>query len=262
MRPRFPIRDSPLVEIGQASFARLVAIQFVDRAIALGSLAFTALVPLLLIAAAYIPGADGLASELIDRFHLTGPTAAAVDQLFAQPDDVQQAISWIGVLVLVGASLSFTRGLQRIYEAAWRLPSRGWRGSRAGLEWIGGIVLWTTVFASARTWLIDRTGPVGTLVVLLGGNALLWVWSPYVLLARRLPWRTLVPSGLVTSLAMTAYSIGSVVYMPGAIDQSASRYGSIGIAIALVSWLVGLGFALTASAGIGAVLGERYPRPA
>jgi membrane protein len=262
MRPRFRIRDHPLFEIAQASLARLVAMQFVDRSIALGSLAFTALAPLLLIAAAYVPGTDGLASELIERFHLTGATAAAVDQVFAQPDDVQQAISWIGVLVLVGASLSFTRGLQRVYEAAWRLRSRGLRGSPAGLEWIAGIVLWTTVFATAREWLIDRTGPLGTLVVLLAGNALLWVWSPYVLLARRVPWRALVPSGLLTSLAMTAYSIGSVVYMPGAIDQSAARYGSIGIAIALVSWLVGVGFALTTSAAVGAVLGERYQRPA
>jgi membrane protein len=56
---------------------------------------------------------------------------------------------------------------------------------------------------------------------------------------------------------MTAFSIGSVIYMPEAIAASAGHYGSIGVAIALVSWLVGAGFALVACAGVGAVLGEQ-----
>ena len=45
--------------------------------------------------------------------------------------------------------------------------------------------------------------------------------------------------------------------MPKAISDSADQFGTIGIAIALVSWLVVIGFALTLSAAIGAVLGER-----
>lgn len=243
-------------ELVRDSLERLVEIQFVDRSIALGSLAFTAIVPLLVIAAAYVPGTDGLADELVDRFHLTGSTAALVRQVFAQPDDVRQSLSLLGLLLLVGASLSFTRGLQRIYEHAWRLEVRGWRGSQAGLIWIGGIVLWSTVFASAREWLLGLTGPLASLVVLLTGNALLWLWSPWILLARRVDWRALLPTALLTSAAMTAFSVGSVLYMPEAIEQSAARYGSIGIAISLVSWLVGLGFALTICAAVGAVLGE------
>jgi membrane protein len=65
-----------------------------------------------------------------------------------------------------------------------------------------------------------------------------------------------VPTALLTSFAMTAISVGSVIYMPGAIGRAATHYGPIGIAIALVSWLVGIGFALTLSAGVGAVLGD------
>jgi hypothetical protein len=52
--------------------------------------------------------------------------------------------------------------------------------------------------------------------------------------------------------------------MPAAIGRSAVHYGPIGIAIALVSWLVGVGFALTVSAAVGAVLGssaDDEPRP-
>jgi membrane protein len=255
-----PIRGRSVLaraaELTRAILDRLVEIQWVDRSIALGSLAFTALVPLLVITAAYMPGADGIADELIDRFHLHGSTADLVRQVFAQPDDVKQSLSWLGVALLVGSSLSFTRALQRVYESAWRLPARGWRGTKAGLKWIGGIVLWLTVFAAVRNWLLDQTGPLGTLIILLTGDALLWLWSPWVLLSQRVHWHRLVPTALLASVAMTAFSIGSVVYMPDAIATSAEHYGSIGIAIALVSWLVGAGFALAATAAVGAVIGD------
>jgi membrane protein len=240
---------------------RLVDIQFVDRSIALGSLAFTALVPLLVIASAFLPGTNGLANELISRFHLHGSTAQLVREVFAQPDAVRQSISWLGVLLLVGAALSFTRGLQRVYERAWLLDARGLAGTRAGLTWIAGIVVWSTLFASVRDWLLDLTGPVGSLTILLAGDALLWLGSPWILLARRVDWRQLVPTALLTSVTLTAISVGSVIYMPEAIGRSATHYGPIGIAIALVSWLVGIGFALTVCAAVGAVLGGEWDQP-
>jgi membrane protein len=256
-------RLASAIALVRACLDRLVEIQFVDRSIALGSLGFTALVPLLVIAAAFLPGTstDGLANELIGRFHLHGSTAQLVRDVFAQPDAVRQSISWLGVALLVGAALSFTRGLQRVYERAWRLEARGLAGTKAGLIWIAGIVVWSTTFASARDALLDLTGPLVTLVVLLAGDAVLWLWSPWILLARRVDWRRLVPTALLTAVAMTAIGVGSAIYMPEAIGRSATHYGPIGIAIALVSWLVGVGFALTVCAGVGAVLGGEWDEP-
>lgn len=246
-----------MTALARACLERLVEIQFVERSVALGSLAFTAIVPLLVIAAAFLPGTDGLANALIDRFELRGATAELVRAVFAQPDAVRQSVSWLGLLLLLVAALSFTRALQRVYERAWRLEARGLAGTRAGLTWLAALVVWVTVFASARQWLLDRSGPIGSLVVLLAGDAALWLWSPWILLARRVHWRALVPGALLTAVAMTVVSVGSVIYMPAAITRSATHYGPIGIAIALVSWLVGIGFALTVCAAVGAVLGER-----
>lgn len=249
------------VELARASLARLVELQFVERSVALGSLAFTALVPLLVIAAAFLPGTDGLASELIRRFHLHDGTAEVVRDVFAQPDAVRQSISWFGVLLLVVAALSFTRALQRVYERAWRLEPRGLAGTRAGLIWILGVVVWVTLFSTARRGLLELTEPIWSLAILLAGDAVVWLWSPWILLSRRIAWRPLVPTALLTAVALTAISVGSVIYMPAAIDRSATHYGPIGIAIALVSWLVGIGFALTICAGVGAVLGEALVAP-
>lgn len=250
-------RLARIAELARASLARLVEMQVVERSVALGSLAFTALVPLLVIASAFLPGTDGLANELIRRFHLRGSTAEVVRDVFAQPDAVRQSVSWIGVLLLLVAALSFTRALQRVYERAWRLEARGFRGTRAGLVWIGGVVLWVTVFSAVRRGLLDLMGPVGSLAILLAGDAVVWLWSPWILLSRRVAWQALVPTAWLTAVSLTGISVGSVVYMPEAIGRSATHYGPIGIAIALVSWLVGIGFALTICAAVGAVVSER-----
>jgi membrane protein len=249
------------VELVRACLDRLVRIQFVDRAIALGSLAFTALVPLLVIVGAYAPGAHGIADTLVERFHLSGNTADLVEEVFAQPESSRGAISVVGVLLLVGSALSFTRGLQRLYELSWRLKTRGWLGTVAGLKWLAVCAVWATVFTSARTWLLDHTGPLTSLVIAIGTSAILWLLTPFLLLDGRVPWRRLLPTALLTSVGMTGLSIGSVIYMPEAFADSADRYGSIGIAIALVSWLVGIGFVLTVCAALGAVLGGETDQP-
>jgi membrane protein len=249
------------VEFVRACLDRLLRIQFVDRAIALGSLAFTAMVPLLVIVGAYAPGDNGIADTLIDRFHLTGTTADLLEEVFTQPDGSRGAISAAGVLLLVGSALSFTRGLQRLYELAWRLDTRGWKGTVAGLKWLGIVAVWFGILASARTWALDHTGPVLSLVISLGTSTALWLVTPFVLLDGRVPWRRLLPTAVLTALAMLAFSVGSVIYMPDAIAESADRYGSIGIAISLVSWLVGIGFVLVFCAAIGAILGGETDSP-
>jgi membrane protein len=247
--------------LARACVDRIVRIQFVDRSVALGSLAFTALVPLLVIVGAFVPGSDGIADTFVARFHLTGSTAELVQQVFAKPDSARGAISVAGALLLVGSALSFTRALQRLYELAWRLDPRGWFGTVAGLEWIAVVAVWATLVASVRTWLLDHTGPVASLAIVLATGALLWLLTPYILLAGRIRWQRLVPTALLTSLGMTALSVASVIYMPDAITQSADRYGSIGIAIAIVSWLVGVGFVLVCCAAVGAVLGGETDAP-
>ena len=103
-------------------------------------------------------------------------------------------------------------------------------------------------------------GVLSTVLALMLAAAA-WTATPYVLLGRRLHWRLLLPGGLLTAAAMSALAVASIVYMPHSVGSSASRYGVIGVAFALLSWLVGCGFVLVATAAAGAVLVRRGASP-
>jgi membrane protein len=241
---------------------RLVELEMVDRAVALGSQAFVALIPLLVVWAALVPGGDrnGVADSLVDRFDLTGGSADAVRRVFAQPAEVRDSVSILGAVLLVFSALSFCRALQRLYERAWRLPPLGFRGTPTQLAWLAFVVVYLSLVSGLNTAAVDWLGSGGRLAVALGTSFVLWLWTPYLLLGRRVARRSLYVTGAITAVCMTALSVASVIYMPQSITTSAERFGPIGIAVSLVSWLIGAGFVVVIAVALGAVLTERSPR--
>ena len=89
-----------------------------DRAVALASSALTALIPLTIIAGAILPdiGGKDAAQRLIDRYDLTGGGAEAVRDVLAPAAGTDTDVSVFGTLLLFVAVLSFTRGVQRMFE--------------------------------------------------------------------------------------------------------------------------------------------------
>ena len=78
-----------------------------------------------------------------------------------------------------------------------------------------------------------------------------WLWTPYILLGKRVPWHRLIPTGFVTTVCITVYSIGTAIFLPDIFTTNAERYGLIGIAFGMVTWL----FAYAAVVIVSAVLG-------
>ena len=244
-------------DFGRRCLERLVEVEFVDRSIALASLTFTSLIPLGVVLGSVTPiDSEGFASSLIRRFHLDGTSADLVRSTFAPPSDVRSTVSVVGAALLIASALSFTRGLQRVYERSWRLKGLGVRATPAGLAWLLGVAVVVSIVIPLRHVIAEATGPLLGLVVTLTTELLVWLLTPFVLLSGRVPWRALVPTAVLTAVTMDGLSVASVVYMPRAIAESAERYGTIGIAIALMSWFVAAGFVLVACAVVGSVLGE------
>jgi membrane protein len=99
-------------------------------------------------------------------------------------------------------------------------------------------------------------GPLFSATVALGFGFLLWLWTPIVLLGRRLPVRALVPGAVVSGVLMTALAYASAIYMPILIESAARRYGLIGIAFSLQGWLLTFCLVIVAGAVAGGVLSE------
>jgi membrane protein len=235
---------------------RLVEVELFDRAVALASQAFVALIPFMVVAAAVMPydQQPSFAESIVSRFHLSGDSADAVETLFASPKGVTSTLSALGLFLMVVSALSFCRAMQRLYEKAWRLPARGVRSSSSHLIWLAVAAVYASIGTTLNTTAAEWLGPTGRLVVGFALSYLLWMWTPYLLLGRRIERRALRATGILTAVGMTAFSAASLFYMPHSIESSAGQFGSIGIAIALVSWLIGAGFVLVISAALGAVL--------
>jgi membrane protein len=235
---------------------RLASMQFVDRSVGIGAQAFTTLIPLLIVYSAVVPLADAhsFADRLVNELKLSGAAAETVYQAIAPPKTVAEGVSAFGFLLLIASALSFARALQRMYETAYKLPAMGMRGTPWHLLWIALIPAYITVrpvIASISGGFIGKV--VGSLLL----AAAAWLLTPYILLGKRLSSRQLVPGAVFTAIGMTGLGIATVVYLPHSLSASARSFGTIGIAFAILGWLVGGGFVLAASSAAGAVTLER-----
>jgi membrane protein len=241
---------------------RYVAIRGTERALVIGGQCFTAIIPLLIVVVTLTSSADGeaLARSINMRFHLTGAAEDAVNTLFGKPPGAESAITLGSVILLIASGLSLSRTLQRTYEAAWELSPRGLRGTLNGLAALG-ILLSQIMLLSLLASLL-RSVPAGSVLTFLVRAALavgLWLALQYVLLARRIPWRRLVPGALVAGLGQQLVTAASAVWMPHLITTNTARYGVIGVAFALLSWLLVVAFVLVAAAAVSGELGRATP---
>lgn len=235
----------------------LLRINIVDRALALSSKGFVVLIPLSILTGAVVQG-ESLGDELVDRFGLTGRGAEAAETLFESPDVVKAGVSVFGLLFLIFGALSLARGIERIYLDSWNLQAAEGSILRR-LGWIASITGFLAITDPVRD-LLDAVGlPVSARIVGLGLSTVLWLWTPYLLLAQRLTWQRLLPTALLTAGATTALGAASLIYMPTMVTENATRYGLIGVAFALVSWLFTYSCAVIGAIVIGAVLAGRTP---
>jgi membrane protein len=244
---------SVLLDIGKRSLERFVELESFDRAMALAGQTFAALMPLMIVLGAVTPaGGKDLADGLVDRFELSGATASTVQASVSQPTEIPGTVSAFSAFVLVVSALSFTRALQRLYVRAWRLPKLGMYGNAWGL-------LWLTCFAGF--WCLQ---PVivglfdGTIAVLIAValSAVLWLFTPWILVGKRIPWPRLLPQALLTTLGLTLFTAASAIYMPRTVSSASEQFGFIGVAFALLSWLFVGALILVVGAAFGAVLVE------
>jgi membrane protein len=77
---------------------------------------------------------------------------------------------------------------------------------------------------------------------------------PWILISGAVAPRRLLPGALVFAVVMVAVRPASAIWLPHALDVSADRYGSIGVAFTYLAWLYVVSFCFLAAAVLGQVI--------
>ncbi|NUP47952.1 MAG: ribonuclease BN [Catenulispora sp.] len=227
----------------------------IDRCFAVAAQIFITAIPMAIAVSAFLPSAlrDRVRRSVSDQLGIEGAASQAVSAFFDGEDSLRDAIGVIGLLVALISATSLTRRLQRIYEHQWRLPP-GRMASSAG-RWALWIVVWVAVLAAQGP---VRSGRGALLVVGWAASAtmsvLLWWWTPHLLLLRRVGWRALAPTALLTGLGQAAVGLGSRAVMPTVTGRSVSEYGPFGLVLSLMTWLLVVAGVIVIGAGAGRIL--------
>jgi membrane protein len=227
------------------------------QATVLAAQAFTSLIPFMVVVAALAPGESDIADRIVERFDLSGASARSVQQLFASAGETQSAVTWVSVIILLLSALSFTRALQRLFQRSYGYDPGGLRrDAQRGVGWMVALAVWLVVSSPLKGALEDVGGPVFAVALSTVTGFVLWLGTPVLLLGER-DWRRLAPGAAVSGVLGALFGVASAIYVPIAMTWSADRYGLIGIAFALQSWLLVLAFLVVAGAVVGATVVER-----
>jgi membrane protein len=254
---RLPAIPRGVVDFGLRSLRRFIDMEGAQQATVIAAQAFTSLIPFLVVASAFGPGDEDLADRIVERFSLDGSSARSVHALFNSAGEVESAVTWVGVVILVLATLSFTRAMQRMFQRAYGTAPGGPRDMLRGLVWLAGFAAWITLSSPLRDTFRDVGGLLVALTVSGAIGLVLWLGTPMILLGVR-DWRRLLPGAIVSGVLGAVAGVASGIYIPILLKWSADKYGLIGIAFSMQSWLLVIAFVVVIGAVVGAVASELY----
>jgi uncharacterized BrkB/YihY/UPF0761 family membrane protein len=233
-----------------------------DRSIALASGALTALIPLTIVTSALSSrlGGKGTADRIIARYELTGGGAEAVKDIFSPPSGTNTSVGVIGFLFLMVAVLSFSRGVQRLFEQTWELNPLSVRNTFNGLLWIAGLTLYVALGGLLRATLGHGRLELTATLLDVPLSVIFLIWSGWVLSAKRIPRHALVPFAVVGAALSAVYSVGATVYLPHLFSTYATRYGVIGAVFAMISALFCVMVIAVGSAAAGREIRDELDR--
>jgi membrane protein len=209
--------------------------------------AFLTLFPLVLVGIAVIGflavGSEDLAERIVDNLGLTGRAAETITDAVDTAQKSRRVASVVGVLGLLWTGLGLAGAVTYAYNTVWQVQARGLKDRLIGLTWLAGLgVLLGATFAASSVieWI---GGGVTALVVAVGIalNSVLFLWTSWMLPARRIPLRALVPSAVLGGVALEILKVVGTLIVPRLVADSSALYGSIGVVFAILLWLLFFG---------------------
>jgi membrane protein len=161
------------------------------------------------------------------------------------------------------SAYAWPTALQRGYEIAWGVTSKGWRGLWRPLVWLTAFVAAGAVLlVLPRSALVD---PWRTIVLLALWTPVIFVWSwwtQHFLLRGAVGWRQLLPGAVAMTIGLVGLRVFAAVWLSRGIAYNYERYGPLGIVFMLLTWLIALSIVMLGGPVLGAALHERRKQEA
>ena len=93
-------------------------------------------------------------------------------------------------------------------------------------------------------------------VISLATTSALWWFTGWFLLLGEVRWRVLLPSAVITSIAMAGFGVSATIWMPNVVTRNEAQFGFFGVALALVTWFSGAAICVLVGACAGPVFAE------
>ena len=197
---------------------RMLEIEFVDRSVALAGKAFVSFFPLVIVVAAFVPERirSSIVTAVAARLGVRGDALMLFREGFASSDDVRKATGVLGLVLTIFFATSFTTALQRVYLRAWRRPpSRAGAGAYGrGAVWLLAMLATLAILGALRGVFDEGLGSGLLVIVGLAVTSGLWWFTAWFFLQGEVRMRVLVPTGLVTGIALGGYALSAQVWMP------------------------------------------------
>jgi len=237
-----------------AGTVRAVArLEIFDRSMTLSAQLFTSIFPLLILSAVLLGRhAD---DRIADITNVPDTTREVLGDAFGGSG--AGAFGVVGSLVVVLSATSLARAITRAYAAIWSLP-RVRSNPRDAWRWVAAVLLVTGAVVGVR--LLSRLAGqaplprLSTAVLAFAADTAIALAVPWILLSGVVPARRLLPGAAAFAVVMLVLRPVRAVYLPHALQVSADRYGSIGLAFTYIGWFYALSFCCLATAAVGQVV--------
>ncbi len=234
--------------------AASIRVELFDRSMTIAAQLFTSVFPILIALASIAPGRADQAREVMDL----PPQARSVVQ---QSLDTTSTTTFglLGLFIVLVSATSLSRALTRAFAAIWGLPRPRSRLVLAW-RWVAVVLALALSLVVVRRLLsaVDSLPPpdLWHLVVSVGSDLFLGLMVPWLLLVGAVRVRDLLTGALLFGVVMLVVRPASGVLLPRALDESAQRYGPIGVAFTFLAYLYVIAFIFLSCSIVGMAVTE------
>lgn len=237
-----------------------IRIEFIDRCMLIAAQGLLALIPMLVVLSAFLPHITGDAVRSFSDAAGVGQDGTQLIEGQVSADEVRTQTGLLGLVITIFSATSFARAIQRMYERIWEQPHvGGMSGARRCLLWLLGWMMTLQIAGALRRAFDGIGGLVGDgLALALQGLVLSLIWwaTSWVLLFGRVPWRSLAVGALLTGYLGVLYNRGSSLVMPPYVEANADQFGTLGVILAVSTWLIGFAAVMVGAALVGRIVSE------